>query len=42
MEIEPTISAGKLPQTYALDHAVTGQAEYVISVAYFVTERLWK
>jgi hypothetical protein len=28
---EPTISAGELPQTYALDHAATGTGNFSIT-----------
>jgi len=28
VELEPTISAGERPQTYALDHAATGTGIY--------------
>ena len=31
MGFEPTISAGKWPQTYALDHTATGTGDYEFS-----------
>ena len=36
---EPTISAGELPQTYALDRANTGTGRYIFSDS--VTGPVW-
>jgi hypothetical protein len=35
--LEPTISAGKQPQTYTLDRAATWNGQYILTTAKYLT-----